>query len=213
MIRLYIIEDHPIIMAGMRNMFRPNRDEISLVGSAYSINEALSNADQATFDIIILDLWLSSGYPLDNVELLKDKFPAKPIVVYTIEESSMWQRRMYKAGAAAYILKTTHRPEMKLILEKVAAGGTVFPSSIKQDLKKRIFFSSQHQQFKLNSNQQEIIDLLSEGFTLRKIAEEKKVSESTVEKTIKHIRELFDAKNNTELMKILSEEKKKGDKN
>jgi DNA-binding NarL/FixJ family response regulator len=208
MIRLYIIEDHPPIIAGLRNMFRSGRDNICIAGSAENMNEAITNAEQVMFDIFILDLWLPSGTPLDNVKLIKSKFPFKPVVVYTSEESSLWQRRMYKAGVAAYILKTMHRPDMKVILEKVAAGESIYPGSIKKDLQKKVYLNPEHKQFKLNSNQQNIISLLSKGYTYHKIAGEKKVSESTIEKTVKHIRELFDAKNNSELIRILSEENK-----
>jgi len=207
MIKLFIIEDHPPITAGLRNMFRPERDKICIAGSAENINEALLNADKTTFDIFLFDLWLSKGFPLDNFELIKTKFPDKPNIVYTGETSTLWQRRMYNAGAAAYIVKTSNRPEMKLIIEKVAEGETVFPAEIKKNLGKRIYFSNETQQFKLNANQQNIVDLLSEGCTQRKIAEIKQVSESTMEKTIKHIRELFGAKNNAELVNILSKEK------
>src|ERR1039457_5827514 len=212
MIRLYIIEDHPSIMAGLRNMFRPDRDKICLAGSAESIDEALSNADPTTFDIFLFDLWLSKGFPLDNFKLIKTKFPDKPVIVFTGETSTLWQRRMYNAGAAAYILKTSNRPEMKTIIEKVAEGETVFPDAIKKHLGKRIYFGSELQQFKLNSNQQNIVDLLSKGHTQRKIADIKQVSESTMEKTIKHIRELFGAKNNAELINIISIEKGKSSK-
>jgi DNA-binding NarL/FixJ family response regulator len=211
MISIYIIEDHPSVIAGLRNMFRTNRDEICVAGCAESMNEALVNTAQVQFDVIILDLWLPSGSPMDNVELLKNRFPSKPIVVYTSEESAFWIRRMYKAGVAAYIVKTTHRPEIKIILEKVAAGEIVFPPVITNDLQKKIFFSTEHKQFKLNPNQQNIADLLSKGFTYRQIAEEKNVSESTIEKTVKHMRELFDAKNNAELIQILSGEKNQRD--
>jgi DNA-binding NarL/FixJ family response regulator len=101
---------------------------------------------------------------------------------------------------------------MKTIIEKVAEGETVFPSAIKKNLGKKIYFSSELQQFKLNSNQQNIVDLLSKGHTQRKIADIKQVSESTMEKTIKHIRELFGAKNNAELINIISIEKGKSSK-
>jgi DNA-binding CsgD family transcriptional regulator len=57
----------------------------------------------------------------------------------------------------------------------------------------------------LTPNQQELVILLSSGLTQQQIADAKKTSVSTVEKTLKHVRERCDAKNNAELVKILLE--------
>ena len=101
MIRLFIIEDHPIIVTGLRNLFRPSRDEIEIYGSASSADEAVKTDNSEAFDIIMLDLWLQSSPPLENMKKLKEKFPTKPIVMFTSEESSVWQRKMFDAGAKA----------------------------------------------------------------------------------------------------------------
>jgi DNA-binding NarL/FixJ family response regulator len=85
MIRLFVIEDHPVIVTGLRNLFRPSRDEIEIVGSASSVDEAVSRAVSDTFDMILLDLWLPDSHPLLNVKKLKDHFHDKPIVIFTSE--------------------------------------------------------------------------------------------------------------------------------
>jgi len=212
MIRLYVIEDHPVILSGLRNMFRPIRDEIMVTGSAESVDEALEKAEPGNFEIIVLDLWLSDSGPLDNIALLKKRFPGKPVVIYTAEESYLWQRRMYNAGAAAYIVKKIRRPEMKIILEKVAAGEIVFTDLVKQNLKLNLLISKPQLPFKLNAHQQEIIDMLVRGFSMQKIAKLNDISISNVEKTFHHLRKLYDARNNTQLINILSELNKQNNK-
>ena len=56
MIRLFTIEDHPVIVTGLKNLFRPSRDEIEITGAASNVDEAVLRADPETFDIILLDL-------------------------------------------------------------------------------------------------------------------------------------------------------------
>ena len=56
MIRLFAIEDHPVIVTGLRNLFRPSRDEIEIIGSANNVDDAILHADAAAFDIFLLDL-------------------------------------------------------------------------------------------------------------------------------------------------------------
>jgi DNA-binding NarL/FixJ family response regulator len=205
MIRLFVIEDHPVIVTGLRNLFRPSRDEIEIVSSASSVDEAVARAVSDTFDMILLDLWLPNSHPLINVKKLKDHFHDKPIVIFTSEESSSWQRKMFEAGVMAYLLKSTNKFEIKSTLEKVIKGNIVFSGLVEPNYEKKLVSVLSGQKSYLTSNQQELVILLSSGLTQQQIADSKKTSVSTVEKTLKHVREKFDAKNNAELVKILLE--------
>ena len=205
MIRLFVIEDHPIIVTGLRNLFRPSRDEIEITGNASNVDYAVSHADPGTFDIFLLDLWLPEAHPLMNVKKLKDHFKGKPIVIFTSEESSSWQRKMFEAGVMAYLLKSTNKFEIKSTLEKVMKGQIVFSGLVDPNYEKHLAAVLSGQKFYLTANQKELVILLSSGLTQIQIADAKKTSVSTVEKTLKHVREKFNAKNNAELVKILLE--------
>jgi DNA-binding NarL/FixJ family response regulator len=205
MIRLFVIEDHPVIVTGLKNLFRPSRDEIEITGNAFNVDDAVKRADPDTFDILLLDLWLPDAHPLLNVKKLKDGFQGKPIVIFTSEESSSWQRKMFEAGVMAYMLKSTNKFEIKLTLEKVIRGQIVFSGMVEPDYEKKLSTVLSGQKYHLTANQQELVILLSQGLTQQQIADKKLTSVSTVEKTLKHIRERCDAKNNAELVKILLE--------
>jgi DNA-binding NarL/FixJ family response regulator len=205
MIRNFTIEDHPVIVTGLRNLFRPSRDEIEIIGSAPCVDDAVGKADPTTFDVFLLDLWLPNSHPLINVKKLKEHFIGKPIVIFTSEESSSWQRKMFEAGVMAYLLKSTSKFEIKSTLEKVIKGQIVFSGMVEPNYEKKLAAVLSGQKFFLTSNQQELVILLSSGLTQQQIADAKKTSVSTVEKTLKHVREKFDAKNNAELVKILLE--------
>lgn len=205
MIRLYIIEDHPIIVTGFKNLFRPSRDEIEITGNSFNVDDALVHADPNTFDIFMLDLWLPDSHPLLNVKKLKDNFQGKPIVIFTSEESTSWQRKMFEAGVMAYLLKSTNKFEIKSTLEKVFKGQIVFSGMVEPNYEKKLASVLSGHKYYLTVNQQELAILLSKGLTQQQIADNKKTSVSTVEKTLKHIRDKFGAKNNAELVKILLE--------
>jgi DNA-binding NarL/FixJ family response regulator len=205
MIRLFVIEDHPVIVTGLKNLFRPSRDEIEITGNAYNVDDAVAKADAETFDVFFLDLWLPDAHPLMNVKKLKEKFHGKPIVIFTSEDSSSWQRKMFEAGVMAYLLKSTNKSEIKSTLEKVIRGQIVFSGLVEPDYEKKLATILSGQKYHLTPNQQELVILLSSGLTQQQIADAKKTSVSTVEKTLKHVRERCDAKNNAELVKILLE--------
>jgi len=205
MIRLFTIEDHPVIITGLRNTFRPSRDGIEIIGSANNVDEAIAAADPATFDVFLLDLWIPGYQPLQNIKKIRMRFPGKPVVIFTSEDSTIWQRKMFEAGAMAYLLKSAEKKEISLTLEKVAKGMTVFTGMIEPEREQAFRSGFADPGFILTPNQKEYVVLLSNGLTQQEIAEKKSLSTSTVEKTIKVIREKCNARNNAELVKILFE--------
>ena len=205
MIRLFVIEDHPVIITGLKNLFRPSRDEIEITGSASNVDDAVLQANTDTFDILLLDLWLPDANPLLNVKKLKESFHGKPIVIFTSESSSSWQRKMFEAGVMAYLLKSSNRFEIKSTLEKVFKGQIVYSGVVEPDNEKKLPTVLSGRNFRLTAHQQELVILISTGLTQQQIADKNKTSVSTIEKTLKHVRENCGAKNNAELVKILLE--------
>lgn len=205
MIRLFTIEDHPVIISGLKSIFRPSRDNIEIVGSARDVDEAVETARGVELDIFLLDLWLPNAHPLLNVRKLKEHFGNKPIVIFTSEDSSSWQRKMFEAGVMGYMLKSATKTEIKMTLEKVMKGQVVYSGQVEDEDEKRLSMVYMGQTFTLTPNQKELVTLLASGLTQQQIADAKKSSVSTVEKTLKHIREKCGAKNNAELVKNLIE--------
>ena len=132
MIRLLVIEDHPVAVTGLRNMFRPLRDGIEISIFENSIDKVITNVKAENFDLIVLDLYLFSTDPLDNLNRLRTHFPGKPIVIFTSEESEDWQRKMFNAGVKAYIFKSASRKEIMGVILKVYEGKIVFSDFILQ---------------------------------------------------------------------------------
>jgi len=205
MIRLFTIEDHPVIITGLRNTFRPSRDGIEIIGSTNNVDKAIATADPSLFDVFLLDLWIPGYQPLQNIKKIREHFPGKPIVMFTSEDSTLWQRKMFEAGAMAYLLKNAEKNEIRLTLEKVFQGMTVFTGMIEPEREQTFRAGFADPKYILTPNQKEYVVFLSNGLTQQEIAEKKSLSISTVEKTIKNIREKCNARNNAELVKILLE--------
>jgi len=78
MIRLFVIEDHSLIVDGLRNRFRLSRDGIEISGSASSVTETIELAAQIEFDIIFLDLWLPGSERSTMFENSEKPFRTNP---------------------------------------------------------------------------------------------------------------------------------------
>ena len=112
---------------------------------------------------------------------------------------------MCEAGVMAYLNKNSSKFEIKSTLEKVIKGQIVFAGMVEPEYEKKLSSVLAGLTLVLTPNQQEQVILLSKGWSQQQIAEEKQISLSTVEKTLKLVREKCNAKNNAELIRILFE--------
>jgi len=204
--RLFIVDDHPVVIAGIKNQFRPVRDQIDVTGSASSVEEVISNTIPETFDIFILDLWLDKANPEFGIIALREKFPDKPIIIYTSETSVHWQRRAMKIGVSAYVLKSAVPTEIKTIIRQVASGMIIFPTQVDIEDRKKLILGINGHAKKLTPNQLQLVAHIAGGLTLAEIATKNGTTHSTIEKTLNQVRKICNAKNNAELVSILKDE-------
>lgn len=205
MIRLFVIEDHPVIVTGIRNLFRPSRDNIEVIGYAFNPDDAIEKADPATFDIFLLDLLIPGFHPTQNVKRLKEKFPGKPIVMFTSEDSSAWRKKMFEAGVMAYLIKNAEKSEIKSTLEKVSKGIVMITGKVDASGESDLVSAFTEAKYAVTDNQRDIIHRLSIGQNQQEIADSKNTSVSNIEKTLKHIKNKCGARSNTELIRIMIE--------
>lgn len=207
MIKLFVIDDHSLIVDGLKNRFRPSRDEIMIVGSSESISEALATMTDQDFDIIILDLWIPGSDPMANVKEVREKFPDKPVVILTYEDSPFWEHQMFSVGVKGYLVKNANKSKIKKTLEEVARGDTVFPDSYHPEYvhtEKPDFLA---QMYHLKPSEKEILIMLSQGVSQKEIADKKKVTAWAIHKTLRKIRKQFNVKSNSEVIHILTLQK------
>jgi len=134
MIGLFSIDDHFLIIEGLYKTFDPVADGIGLVGSAFSVEEAILKIPQTRTDIIVLDLYIDESDPVENFQRLRKAFPAIPIVILSMEDAKRWQIKMFKLGVMAFLNKTEKKETMKNVLLQVADGNLVMPEQVSQNL-------------------------------------------------------------------------------
>jgi two-component system nitrate/nitrite response regulator NarP len=187
-IRVLIIEDNAtIIMAGIRNFFRPERDRIEIAGAFTNAASAAKETNPESFDLILLDLMIPGSTPEQNMTLLKNQFPDKPVVIYTSLDSEVWQRRMMALGAHGYVHKNEERSRLKLVIEEAMAGRTSFsfksivdavPSGIEEETP----------EIALTFLEKEIMTLIASGMNYKPIGKALNIHPDIVETTVKRLR-------------------------
>jgi len=206
LIRLFVIDNHEtIIVSGFHQLFRPTRDFIEITGSAINVRTALQSDHIGRCDIIILDLWIPDEKPVENVRILKENFPNKPILIYSTEDSSEWIRKMIVAGVKGFVNKEAPRHDIKSAIKNIADGGAWFTKSLEQEDLGVISKEIQEHDKALSPVQKKILTLLSIGNSQKEIAKILNTRERNIERTLSTLRSRFNAKTTVELIKILTD--------
>jgi DNA-binding NarL/FixJ family response regulator len=206
MIKLFIIEDHAtIIVSGLRNLFRPSRDQIEITGFATTLQEAITNTGLELSDIVILDLWIPGHDPLASLQLFREQYPGKPVIIYTSEELPLWQNKMMKAGAKGYVNKSCSRDDLKSAIVHVSKGGTWFTGPQATD-NPEVTGNSPEPEFPvLSPAEKQIIDFLINGFHYKEISRKINISPAKIDKILAKLRNSYHCNTTIELVKLLSD--------
>ena len=201
-ISVYIIDDHQIIIDGIKKWFRPSRDHIDIVGSSIDIATIERNGIPVNVNIIILDLYLKFTDPIVNFRYLKVHYPCKSIIILSHEDDLQWQQRMLDLGASAYLCKSASREEVKHALEFVAHGGRIFSFNMLDKTHPKTFnFLPEmiSDSLELMPNEKEIVSRFMKGFYPKTIAKETSTTECNVRQILFRLRKRFNVHSNIQL--------------
>ena len=203
-IRLLYLDDHPVMIRGLRDIFRANRDTICVTLSAENAVEAIASADPDKFDLIILDLFLGDADPLVNITLLKNHFVNKPIIIYSGHTGIGLMKEAFRLGVRGWIVKTSEKAEIKDIIQRVFHHATIYPQEMLRyqtlEAPQNTPAEPTYKPFNPDKEQQAILKFLCEGCTTADIAKQLRVTLSTVEKRLQLMREVAEVKTNYELV-------------
>lgn len=191
MIRILIVDDHPVVRAGLASMLG-TQSSITVVGSASSGEEALIMVDRQQPDILLLDLRMPGMNGIETMRALKAKGNTARIIVLTSFETDEDIYRAVEAGAHGYLLKNTSETEMLDAIRAVHAKQRYFPTHIAGRLAERIARAS------LTAREIQALELLAKGLTNKQIGMALKISEHTARNHVNSIMEKLGVSDRTE---------------
>lgn len=132
-IRIYIVDDHALVRAGMRMILSAELD-IDVVGEADSGEAALPQIRSLKPDVVLCDLHLPGASGLDLTErLMKLETPPKVIVVSVLDDGPL-PRRVLEAGASGYVGKGGDPRELLSAVRSVALGKRYLANTVAQNI-------------------------------------------------------------------------------
>jgi two-component system response regulator DevR len=132
-IRLYIVDDHPIVRTGLYSIesFAPH---IQIVGEADSVEAAWSGIRQLQPDVVLLDIRLRDGNGIDLCRQIKAARPGTRVLLLSSFVDDQLILTALDAGADGYMLKEDDAQRLVGAIETVSSGDAVLNESVRQRL-------------------------------------------------------------------------------
>lgn len=186
MIRVVIVDDHPIVRAGLVALVDA-ADDLEVVGTAATGLEAVSVAAALHPDVVLMDLRMPE---LDGDEATARIVAADPgvrVVILTTYESDDAILSAIEAGASGYLLKAAPEAELLAGVRAVAAGEVALAPGVAALLVRRAATPATAPESPLLSARElEVLRLVAQGLSNRRIGEVLFLGEATVKTHLLH---------------------------
>jgi DNA-binding NarL/FixJ family response regulator len=175
-IRVMLVDDHPVVREGLRGMLEAEPD-LTVVAEAGSGEEAVAQARVTETDVILMDLRMRDLDGVGATERILADDPRTRVVVLTTYETDADILRAVEAGASGYLLKDASRADLANAVRAAARGETVLAPSVAGRLVNQVRRPVTQS---LSAREVEVLALVAKGLTNADIGRALHISEATV---------------------------------
>jgi DNA-binding NarL/FixJ family response regulator len=185
-ISIIIFEDNEQLRQSLVVLLKSSPD-FSVIGDYSHCIDASNIARRLKPDVVIMDIDLPEQNGIQGTKMIKEARPETLVIMYTMFEDDKKLFDSLCAGANGYILKITTPYKLFDAIKEVTEGGAPMSPTIA----KRVLQSFQQRNIKqaydLSVRENEILELLTEGYSIKLIASELKIAYETVRSHLKNI--------------------------
>ncbi len=182
-IRLLIVDDHPVVRAGLKGMLSAVED-FELIGEAADGAEAIEISGQLNPDVILMDLKMPGMDGVTAIREITTRTPDRHVLVLTTYDSDADILPAIEAGATGYLLKDTPREELFRAIRAAARGESVVAPTVAARLMGRMRAPAEEN---LTGREIEVLARVADGASNKEIAQTLHISEATVKTHLIHI--------------------------
>jgi DNA-binding NarL/FixJ family response regulator len=182
-IRILIVDDHPVVRAGVRGMLETQGD-FEVAGEAENGREALEAALRLRPEIVLMDLRMPVMDGVAAIRAIREAAPATRIIVLTTYDTDADILLAIEAGATGYLLKDAPREELFRGIRAAARGVSALAPAIAARLSGR---SRDGDRAALSARELEVLQRVAAGESNKEVGAGLSISEATVKSHLLHI--------------------------
>ncbi|MDE3249610.1 MAG: response regulator transcription factor [Bacteroidota bacterium] len=202
MIRVFIVDDHPVVAEGIRSLLSPEQT-ISWQGHALNAADCIEGLKTVAVDVLLLDINLPDKNGVDLCKEVRVNFPGVKVLALSTLNQPSFINKIMNNGGSGYVLKNADKAELMEAIRTVAAGDDYLSEEAS-----RLVKAALHERDGvpyLTRREKEILGLLATGLTTPEIAEKLFVSPWTVDGHRKSIMTKLNVRNTASLIKYAYE--------
>jgi DNA-binding NarL/FixJ family response regulator len=194
-IRVLTVDDHPVLREGIAAILAREAD-MALVAEAGNGYEAIDQFRTHRPDITLMDLQMPGMSGIEAILAIRKQFPDARIIVLTTYSGDAQADRAIKAGAYGYLLKNMLRKELVETIRTVHGGRKRIPPEIAIEL------AEHHGDDNLTEREIDVLRQVASGNANKRIADNLKISEETVNAHMHNILSKLGANDRTHAVAI-----------
>jgi len=165
-----------------------------------SAEDALEFMPKGDPQVVLMDINLPGMTGIECVRRLKPLLPGTQFMMLTVYEDADHIFQALQAGATGYLLKSTPRADLMAALRDIHAGGSPMTTNIARKVVKAFHYTaaSDPNMTELSARENEVLQLLAQGFLYKEIADTLNVAVPTVNTYIRRIYEKLHVRSRTE---------------
>ena len=182
--RVLVADDHGIVREGLQSLIEKEND-LELVGIAENGRKALQMARKHKPDVVVMDVAMPDLNGIDATTQVVDAVPGVKVIALSMHSEKQLVHGMLHAGAAGYLLKESAFEELIKAIRIVFTGKKYLSPDV-TDIVLQDYLAPQirgnlPQTPDLTQREREVLQLVVEGHTTKKIASRLNISTKTVE--------------------------------
>jgi DNA-binding NarL/FixJ family response regulator len=192
MIRVLLVDDQPLVRAGLRRILEP-QDELTIVGECEDGDQVLDAVSRLRPDVVVMDIRMRRVDGAEATRLLRAQADAPPVLVLTTFDDDDTVAAALGAGAAGFVLKDAPGEDIVRATITVAEGNSwLDPQIVGQVLDAYRRNSGRHQRDRalvalLTERERDVLHQVGQGKTNAEVAAALFVSEATVKSHLGNI--------------------------
>ena len=206
-IRILVIDDHPMVRAGVRAELENSGADLEVVGDASDVEGAIAACRALTPDVALLDVHLPGGNGGGGAEVASScrDIEGLHFLALSVSDAAEDVVQVIRAGARGYVTKSISTPDLVEAIGRVAAGDAAFSPRLAGFVLDAFGTGTGEvavadtELDRLSAREREVMRLIARGYTYKECASELFISVKTVETHVSAVLRKLQLSNRNEL--------------